>query len=70
MNKYEIIEKLHLYYLQPSYWRKINRRCAKCGLKWTKENKVNYGVAFETPKKYYHMFCLPSQTLAKGDSNE
>lgn len=67
MNKYEIIEKSRLYYLQPSYWRKVNRHCATCGLKWTKENKVNFGIAFELQKNYYHYKCLPS--LDRTDNN-
>ena len=65
MSKYEIIEKYRLYYFMPSYWRKINRHCATCGKKWTSNDKVNFGIAFENPKNTYHKRCLPQPTQEK-----
>ena len=58
MNKYEIIEKYRLYYFKPSYWRKLQRRCHLCNVKYKKDNKVQFGIAFDKDRKLFHENCL------------
>lgn len=48
--------------LDMTYWRlkRWNRRCYTCAKKQTYEDgKVNFSVAFQTPKHYYHEGCYP-----------
>ena len=53
-----MIETLKLYYLQPSYWRKRRRKCWYCGFSYNKNlGYVNFGKAFDNPKRYWHEFC-------------
>jgi hypothetical protein len=47
--------------LDLTYWRfkRWNRRCFACTKKQTYEDgKVNFGIAFQHPKRYYHERCL------------
>ncbi len=58
MTKYELIERLRIYYLMPSYWRKRRRKCWHCGLAYNKNlGYVNYGIAHDETNRLWHEFC-------------
>jgi len=71
MSKYEVIERLKLYYFQPSYWKKLQRVCRGCGARYKKYDKVNHSLAFELPKNkfYYHLRCLPKDVQVSKKSS-
>ena len=59
-SKGEIMSKL-----KDLYWRirKEFRICGYCHCYQTKpDGKVNFGIAFEQPKQYYHEQCLNKVT--------
>lgn len=43
-----------------TYWRfrRWRRVCGYCGNRSNIYGKVNFGIAFEKPKNYYHEACL------------
>ena len=48
-------------FIDRTYWKWVreHRRCDGCGIKWTYDNKVNYGIAYDSSNKTYHKNCLP-----------
>lgn len=47
-------------------WKRRNRFCAKCSVRWTKDHKVNYGIAFDSTNRLYHEECLPKNDTPRS----